>query len=39
VRDLQEIDLDISALGLAHLDILMRDKGYVPMVPAEWNPS
>jgi len=39
VRDIQEIDLDISALGLAHLDILMRDKGYVPMVPAEWNPS
>jgi len=39
VRDIQEVDLDISALGLAHLDVLMRDKGYVPIVAAEWDPS
>lgn len=39
VSDLFEMDLDISALGLAHLDILMQDKGFIPMAPAEWNMS
>ncbi len=39
VSDLFEMDLDISALGLAHLDILMQDKGFIPMAPAEWNLS
>lgn len=39
VSDLHEMDLDITALGLAHLDILMQTKSLAPMVPVEWNPS
>jgi FdhE protein len=30
-------DMDISALGLIHLDIIMQGKGYEPMVICPWN--
>lgn len=30
-------DMDISAIGLIHLDILMQDKGYEPMTTCAWN--
>ena len=30
-------DMDISAIGLIHLDILMQDKGYEPMTACAWN--
>ena len=39
VSDLHEMDLDIAAIVLAHLDILMQTKGLAPMVPVEWSPS
>jgi len=35
--NLFERDMDISALGLIHLDILMQDKGYEPMTDCDWN--
>lgn len=30
-------DMDISAIGLIHMDILMQDKGYQPMTVSLWN--
>ncbi|NLN38505.1 MAG: formate dehydrogenase accessory protein FdhE [Smithella sp.] len=30
-------DMDVSAIGLIHLDILMQDKGYEPMTACVWN--
>jgi len=39
ISPMTEMDLDLSALGLAHLDILMRDKGLIPMALPEWNLS
>jgi len=37
ISDLTIRDLDISAISLAHLDIIMQGKGYEPMVICEWN--
>ncbi len=30
-------DMDISAMSLIHLDMIMQDKGYEPMVSCAWN--
>lgn len=30
-------DMDISAISLTHLDIIMQEKGYQPMVACAWN--
>ncbi|OPY09932.1 MAG: formate dehydrogenase accessory protein FdhE [Syntrophaceae bacterium PtaB.Bin095] len=37
ISDLQDHDPDVSAIGLAHLDIIMQNKGFVPMTACEWN--
>jgi FdhE protein len=37
VSDLHSRDLDISAIGLIHLDMMMQDKGFQPMATCEWN--
>lgn len=37
VSDLNERDLDVSAMGLVHLDVIMQEKGFIPMVDAGWN--
>ncbi len=34
---LLERDMDISAISLVHLDMIMQDKGYDPMVVCPWN--
>ncbi len=30
-------DMDISAISLVHLDMIMQDKGYEPMIACAWN--
>ena len=30
-------DLDVTAMSLVHLDVLMQEKGYTPMVSCCWN--
>jgi len=35
VSDLNERDLDVSAMGLIHLDLIMQEKGFIPMTGAE----
>jgi len=30
-------DMDVSAISLVHLDMIMQDKGYEPMVACAWN--
>ncbi len=30
-------DMDVSAISLAHLDMIMQDKGYDPMTACPWN--
>ena len=37
VSDLHDHDLDVSAIGLAHLDIIMQGRGFVPLTACEWN--
>ena len=37
MSDLLIRDLDISAISLAHLDIIMHEKGFQPMASCEWN--
>jgi FdhE protein len=37
VSDLLEHDLDVSAISLVHLDVVMQEKGFTPMVTCEWN--
>jgi FdhE protein len=37
VSDLHDHDLDISAISLVHLDIIMQERGFNPMVACEWN--
>jgi len=37
MSDLIVRDLDISAIGLTHLDVIMQEKGYQPMTTCEWN--
>ena len=37
VSDLNDRDLDVSAMGLVHLDVIMQEKGFVPMADTGWN--
>jgi len=37
VSDLNDRDLDVSALGLTHLDVILQEKNFVPMTITEWN--
>jgi FdhE protein len=37
VSDVIIRDLDISAISLAHLDIIMQEKGFQPMTNCAWN--
>jgi len=37
VSDLHEHDLDVSAISLTHMDIIMQEKGFLPMTACEWN--
>jgi FdhE protein len=34
---LREMDPDLTAIGLAHLDVVLQGKGYFPMAEREWN--
>lgn len=37
VSDINELDLDIVAMGLIHLDVIMQEKNFVPMAETYWN--
>lgn len=37
IGDLDERDFEISAISLVHLDMIMQDKGYLPMTECAWN--
>ena len=37
VSDLHDHDLDVSAISLVHMDIIMQQKGLLPMAACEWN--
>ena len=37
VSDLGDTDRDVSAMGLVHLDLIMQEKGFTPMMRCEWN--
>lgn len=36
-ESLREIDPDLTAISLAHLDIVLQEKGFSPMAKREWN--
>ncbi len=37
VSDLNDRNLDVSALGLTHLDVIMQEKNLFPMAVTDWN--
>lgn len=37
VSDLNERDLDVSALGLTHLDLILQEKEFLPITVTDWN--
>ena len=37
VSDLGDHDFDVLSMGLAHLDMIMQEKGYIPGAFNEWN--
>lgn len=37
ISDLETHDPDVLAMGMAHLDLLMQKRGYVPMTLCVWN--
>lgn len=37
ISDLETHDPDILAMGMAHLDLLMQQRGYAPMTLCVWN--
>lgn len=37
LSDIEKHDPEIWAMGMAHLDLLMQRKGFVPMTPTPWN--
>jgi len=37
VSDLMHYHAEVAALSLVHLDVLMQEKGYLPMASCEWN--
>jgi FdhE protein len=34
---LREMDPDLTAISLAHLDVILQEKGFSPMAEREWN--
>jgi FdhE protein len=34
---LGEVHADLVTIGLAHLNLILQEKGYTPLVPCEWN--
>lgn len=37
VTELADFDADVAGLSLAHLDVLMQEKGYRPIADTAWN--
>jgi FdhE protein len=37
IGDLEKVELDVLAMGMTHLDLLMQERGYVPMTLCVWN--
>ncbi len=37
VSDLNDRDLDVSALGLTHLDLILQEKDFLPITVTDWN--
>lgn len=37
VTELADFDADVAGLSLIHLDVLMQEKGYLPIVETAWN--
>jgi FdhE protein len=37
VSDLGDHDLDVVSMGLTHLDMIMQEKGFIPIAFSEWN--
>jgi FdhE protein len=37
VSNLHDHDLDDSAISLTHMDVIMQEKGFIPMTACEWN--
>lgn len=37
IGELARLNFDISAMSLVHLDLLMQEKGFIPMAACEWN--
>jgi FdhE protein len=37
INDLETHDPDVLAMGMAHLDLLMQQKGFMPMTVSAWN--
>jgi FdhE protein len=37
ISDLETHDLDVLAMGMTHLDLLMQQKGFMPMTVSAWN--
>lgn len=37
ISDLMKFHAEVSALSLIHLDVIMQEKGYMPMASCEWN--
>lgn len=35
--DWHDFDPDLAAIGLAHLDLIMQEKGFSPMAVCDWN--
>jgi len=35
--NLQEMDPDLTAISLVHLDVILQEKGFSPMAEREWN--
>jgi len=37
ISDLGDHDRDVTAISLIHLDLIMQEKGFIPMTWCEWN--
>ena len=36
-ENMRETDPDLTAISLAHLDVILQEKGFSPMALREWN--
>jgi len=37
ISDLNDLDMDVSAINLTHLDVIMQGRGFAPMAAYAWN--